>query len=178
MILNNKILKGERIYLRSMTSADASLVYASWLNDKEVNKFLATKSATVAELEEYISKKNSQSDALHLGIFLKDNDQHIGTVKLEPIDSVNKKATIAIMIGDKASWGKGFAKEAMKVLIDYALKELKIEEINLGVLLQNENAIKAYKKLGFQETRREMKSVKYPNGVFDQIWMSYKKISL
>lgn len=176
MILNNGILKGERVYLRALTKADATPVYASWLNDGDINKFLATKSATIPELEEYINKKNSQSDALFFGIFLNSNDQHIGTVKLEPIDIVNKKATIAIMIGDKVSWGKGFAKEAMRVLIDYAFRALKIEEINLGVLLQNENAIKVYKKLGFKEVRRELQSVKYPNGVFDQAWMVYKKI--
>ena len=162
--------------MRSMTEKDATLVYASWLNDLEVNKFLATKSATVVELLDYIDKKNKQTDALCLGIFLENSNQHIGTVKLEPIDRLNKKATIAIMIGDKDSWGKGFAIEAMQILIDYAFNDLKLEEINLGVLVQNINAIKVYNKLGFKEVRRELGSVKYPNGVFDQLWMVYKKI--
>jgi RimJ/RimL family protein N-acetyltransferase len=167
-----KTFIGTRIYLRPMTEADATERYASWLNDPEVNKFLATKSATVPELREYIAAKNAQAGTLFFGIFLQEDDMHIGTIKLEPIDRVNKKATIAIMIGDKQQWGKGIAKEAMSLLIDYCFSDLQFKEVNLGVLAQNEGAVRAYTKLGFKEVSREVGSVHFPNGIFDQITMT------
>ena len=166
-------LDGERIYLRPMTEADATPLYASWLNDPEVNKYLATKSATVEELREYVADKNAKDDALLLGIFLKDGDRHVGTSKLEPLEK--EKATIGVLIGEKSEWGKGYAGEAMRLLIDYCFKDLGLVEVTLGVLAQNEAAIKAYEKLGFKETGRQVGAVHYPNGVFDQVTMVLKK---
>ena len=168
-------LDGRRIYLRPMTEKDATDVYTSWLNDPEVNKYLTTKSATVEELREYIAKKNMQADTKLFGIFLKENSVHIGTVKLEPIDTPNKKATIGILIGDKNYWGKGYAGEAMQLLIKYCFENLHMEEVNLGVLAQNTAAMRAYEKLGFKEAKRELGVVHYPNGVFDQVTMVLKK---
>src|SRR3989344_5118547 len=160
---------GARIYLRQMTEADATERYVSWLNDPEVNRYLATKSATVPELRAYIASKNSQPDTLLFGIFLKEKDIHIGTIKLEPIDAVNKKATVAIMLGDKQQWGQGLAREALSLLIDYCFKDLQLAEVNLGVVAQNEAAVQTYVKLGFKEVQREIGAVHYPNGVFDQV---------
>jgi len=155
-----------------MTEEDATERYASWLNDPDVNTYLATKSTSMLELRAYIKSKNAQADTLLLGIFLHENDTHIGTVKLEPIDTLNKRATIAILIGEKQEWGKGLAGEAMSMLIEYCFSELHLNEVNLGVLAQNEHAIRSYTKLGFKETRREIGAVHYPNGVFDQVIMA------
>jgi RimJ/RimL family protein N-acetyltransferase len=170
MMLKEKII-GERVYLQSLNERDASDEYCGWLNDPEVNKFLATKSADKQGLSDYILKKNSQSDAIFLGIFLKESNKHIGTIKLEPIDLKTKKAVIAIMVGDKKSWGKGYGGEAMKILIDYAHKKMHIDTMELGVIGDNLAAINSYVKLGFAEVKRELKAVQYGENVYDQVTM-------
>jgi RimJ/RimL family protein N-acetyltransferase len=166
---------GERVYLKTLSLEHATKDYSNWLNDPEVNKFLATKSATIEELRSYITQKDNQKDALFFGIFIKENDKFIGTIKLEPINVENNKATIALMIGDKNYWGKGIAGEAIKLLIDYSFNELDLEEINLGVIGENKAAIRAYEKLGFKETKREPKAVKYDDILYDQVTMALKK---
>ncbi|MEK7655919.1 MAG: GNAT family N-acetyltransferase [Patescibacteria group bacterium] len=172
---NEKLyLNGNRIYLRTLTEQDATQRYASWLNDAEVNSFLATKSATVNELQEYIAKKNQQFDAILCGIFLKDNDLSIGTVKFEPIDLDSRRARIAVMIGDKTFWGQGFAGEAMELLMKYGFDKLRLTEIDLGVIDKNEAAIRTYHKLGFQEIKRDLKVVEYDGILYDQVWMEFK----
>ncbi|MFA6414391.1 MAG: GNAT family N-acetyltransferase [Candidatus Paceibacterota bacterium] len=163
---------GERVYVRPMSETDATSVYAAWLNDSEVNKYLATKSTTVEELKRYIATKNGQSDTLLFGMFLKEDNRHIGTIKLEPIDIANKRATIAIMLGDKREWGKGYGPESMRLLITHCFNELGLEEVNLGVLAQNVSAIKSYEKIGFKEVKREAGAITYPNGIFDQVTMT------
>lgn len=165
------ILRSSRLYLRMLSETDATATYAGWLNDPEVNRFLATKHATIPELQEYIRIKNSKDDTLLFGIFLNEGDKHIGTIKLEPIEPTQKRATIAIMIGDKDHWGKGLAMEAMQLLMDYSFKELGVREMHLGVIGQNTSAIKVYKKLGFIEVQRKLHSVQYGNEVFDQVEM-------
>lgn len=167
-------LDGERIYLRLMEISDATEEYCGWLKDPRVNRFLVTKSSAVDELRSYIIKKTGQPDILFLGIFLKDDGKHIGTIKLEPIDLTAKKAEIAMMIGDKNFWGKGLIGEAMRLLIGYAFKKLNLKEIELGVVSQNVSAIRAYEKMGFIETGRKL-GVKYGDENYDEIMMVLKR---
>lgn len=170
-----KTFEGDRLKLRTMEEGDATELYAGWLNDPEVNRYLGTKSATLQELREYIAEKDSQNDALFFGIFLKDDERHIGTIKLEPIELEKNRTTIAIMIGDKEYWGKGYGREAMQLLMDWCFDALDCREMNLGVIGMNTGAIRAYEKLGFKEVERKIGSVRYGDAVHDHVLMAFKR---
>ena len=170
MILT-ETLSGHRLYLRPLVAADATTVYAGWLNDPEVNKYLATKSATIPELLAYINKKNEQSDAIFLAIVVAEGNHWIGTIKLEPIDWKAKRATIAIMIGEKSYWGQALGPEAMQTLMTYGFNELHLKEIELGVRAQNESALRAYQKIGFKEVKRELHAIQNGDVWYDQVTM-------
>jgi RimJ/RimL family protein N-acetyltransferase len=176
--IKEKII-GNQIYLRHLTLDDASSEYRNWLNDKEVNRYLDNKyrngaRATIKELKEYIGERNKDQNCLLLGIFYKKNKKHIGNIKLAPIEPDGKKATIGVLIGDKDYWGMGIATEAIKLLIDYAHKELNILEFNLGVLPQNKPAIRVYEKNGFKSDHIKRKSVRYGNKLYDNLIMVLK----
>ena len=166
---------GERLSLRTMTNANATETYAAWINDPEINQYLETKSATVEELADYIAQKDAKNDTLFFGIFLKSEGTHIGTIKLEPIELDKKKATIAIMIGDKEQWGKGYAGESMQLLINWCFTELGCEKVELGAIAKNTAAIHAYEKLGFQEVRREIGAIQYGDEIHDHVLMEVKR---
>ena len=53
------------------------------------------------------------------------------------------------MMGDSDEWGKGYAKEASEIIIDYCFRELRIRKITLGVVEDNSAALNLYRKLGF-----------------------------
>lgn len=142
-------IKGRRIYLRMLTEEDATDRYARWLNDPEVHRFLDTKKATIAELQEYIANKNENPNALLCGIFL-NSGEYIGTIKLEPVDSPNGESAIAVMVGEKRYWGGGYGSEAMRLLIGYAVDTLGISAVYLGVSSENRKAVLAYEMLGFR----------------------------
>ena len=143
-------IEDKRIYLKTLTEENASEKYCSWINDPSVHEYLESKKKTVEELKQYIKLRYNDPNCLFLGIFLKSNSSHIGNIKLEPIDFKNKEATLGILIGDKKFWNQGFATEALKLVVDYAFKELKLDEVNLGVYKENIGAIKVYKKTGFK----------------------------
>ncbi|MDO8594534.1 MAG: GNAT family N-acetyltransferase [bacterium] len=168
-------LAGSRAYLRALDVDDATNDYSRWLSDPSVNRFLATKSATVPELKQYITTKNQEDDTVLLGIFLKESDAMFGTVKLEDIDYAKCTADIAIMLGDRNHSGKGLGGEAMRILIDYAFSDLCLSEITLGVVVQNVGAVRAYEKLGFTETGRKLGVVEYGGKVYDQMTMRLQK---
>ena len=148
------IVTSDSIYFRQLGTKDATARYCSWLNNPQVNKFLDTKKATVASLRQYIKDKNSKPDCIFLGIFDKTNHLHIGNIKLEPIDFVAKKAIVGILIGDKDYWGRGVGTKAMRLVIKYAFKDLKLNQLELNVKMGHQAAIKLYQKVGFAVTSK------------------------
>lgn len=161
MMMNKEIkIEGQRIYLKTLKEINATEEYCSWINDKSVNKYLDTKSTTVKELREYIKIRSNDPNCLFLGIFLKNNNIHIGNIKLEPIDFKKKTGTLGILIGVRNFWNKGFGTEALNFLINYAFNSLNLERISLGVYKDNISAIKAYEKSGFKLYKENKKGYK------------------
>ena len=154
-------IEGDRIYLRTLEREDASSEYASWLNDPMVNQYLETRSITLEKLRAYIEEKDQSPSVLFFGIFWKENGKHIGNVKLEPIDFEKGCATMGILIGDKDYWGWGVGTETTNLVTDYALKNLSLREVNLGVMADNTAAIRVYEKCGYTIDHVEKKSIKH-----------------
>lgn len=164
-------IRGERIFLRPLREPDASATYAQWLNDEEVNRYLETRSVTLAELRTYIEEKHRNPQALLLGIFWSEDGSHIGNVKLEPIDFQEGDAVIGILIGDKRHWGKGVATETVDVVCTLAFDILKLQSLTLGVIPENAPAIRVYEKCGFHTVRTERDALNHDGVLHDRIVM-------
>ena len=162
---------GTTIYLRELTENDASEAYCEWLNDPIVNKYLETRETTIEDLKQYIRSKKENPNCLFFGVFLKENDKHIGNVKLEPIDYKEKTSYFGMLIGEKEQWGKGLGTEATRLAVDYAFNVLHLKEIMLGVIAENKAAIRVYEKTGFQIKRVNKKKIKHGSKLYDQIIM-------
>jgi len=172
--LEEKIV-GDRIYLRLLTENDASKDYCRWLNDPEVNQYLETHQATIGSLKKYIKERTGDKNCFFMGIFDKENNKHIGNIKLEPIDWKKKSAVTGILIGDKSYWGKGIGTEATKLMVNYGFNKLGLNEIELGVLSENKAAIKVYEKVGFVIDHIEEKAKKHVDIFYDMIVMKIFK---
>ena len=170
-------INGERIYLRPVKVADARMEYVRWLNDPEVNQFLEIRFVrhTLPALKKYIAKVLKNPDTIFLAIILKDGYKHIGNIKLGPIDKNHKLAEIGIMIGDKNSWGNGYATDAIKLLTDYAFNELKLHKIIAGAYENNIGSVKAFLKLGFCEEGRRKKHFLYNGKWIDDVLLAKKR---
>ena len=156
-------LPGDGFVLRPLTEKDASESYVKWLNDPQTTRFLsvASGSATIQSVRDYIASHLNRSDSLLLGIFVQPAMLHVGNVKLEPITFEYGRACIGMMIGEEAFRGQGLGGKVLKVLLDYAFCEMKLNRVELGVTADNGAAIKCYEKVGFikegvlrQATRR------------------------
>lgn len=171
-----KKIDGEKIYLNILSEKDASQEYCDWLNDEVVNKYLETRQSNMESLRQYISNKFEADDCLFFGIFWKENNKHIGNIKLEPIDFATKKATLGILIGDKNFWGKGLGTEAVNLVTNYAFNELEIDEVNLGVLSDNKPAVKMYEKCGFTTFKVDKEYMNHNGVLYDQVWMKKMRV--
>lgn len=141
----------KRLILKSVVISDCTEQYLSWLNDYEVNKYLESgfQSYNIKDLKDFVIRYQSNNHALFLAIRLIGVNKHIGNVKIDKINYNHWTGEYGILMGDKSEWGKGYAKEASLVIINYAFEHLRLQKINLGVIENNIVAIKLYEKMGF-----------------------------
>ncbi|OHB19563.1 MAG: hypothetical protein A2854_00780 [Parcubacteria group bacterium RIFCSPHIGHO2_01_FULL_56_18] len=167
-------LNGERVTLRTLHPEDTSEEHASWLNDPIINRYLETRSTTLPELREYIAKKFESADALLLGIFWKETGEHIGNIKLEPIDLKEKTAMLGLLIGAKKYWGQGIGTESTALVTNFAFQNLELGEIRLGVIADNKPAIRVYEKCGFVIDHIEKDGINHDGVLHDKVHMIKK----
>ncbi len=166
---------GQRIYLRKLGAADATEEYAGWLNDPDANNFLETRKTTLPELRDYIKQQNDNRASALLGVFDRENDVHIGNVKLEPIDWEKKRAVFGILIGNKQYWRQGIGTEATKLAVEYAFRILGLEEVELGVIPENLRARRTFERAGFKYVTTIPKVLNHDGVLYDKIVMAVKK---
>jgi RimJ/RimL family protein N-acetyltransferase len=159
----------DRLKLVPLGLEHASIDYVSWMNDPEVNKYLESGGDyTIEKLHDFLCQVEIDN-ILFWAIHTIENNQHIGNIKINPINLKHKYAEYGIMMGDKSEWGKGYAKEATIKIIDYCFNsELNLRKVNLGVYAKNIAAIELYKKIGFTQEGRFSKHVITTDG-FDDI---------
>lgn len=151
-----KALETERLSLRTLTAADITDTYIGWLNDPEINAFLEVRlsTQTLDSTRAFVASLNDSSDSLMLGIFLKKDGGHIGNIKLGPVDPYHRRGDIGLFIGKRDCWGMGIATEAIRVLSEHGLGEMKLHKICAGCYAENTGSVRAFLKAGFVEEGR------------------------
>lgn len=148
----DKPLTTDRLVLRTMSAADASVAYLSWMRDPEVYRFLESRFSvpeTTQDLVGFIESVNASPDSLLLGIFLREDGRHIGNIKIGPVVERHERSEIGYLIGDRAAWGKGYATEVIREVCRYGFEELNLAKITAGVYETNKGSAKALLNAGF-----------------------------
>ena len=144
------VLESQRLILKPLSMEHCSQDYVNWLNDIDVYRYLETGGNYTLEMLKQYLKEVQSKDIYFWAIHLKENDLHIGNIKIDPINLRHGIAEYGIMMGKKTEWGKGFAKEATLLVIGFCFTTLKLRKVNLGVVAKNSSAINLYKKIGFE----------------------------
>ncbi len=145
-------LVGVRIYLREVRPSDVSDTYYRWMNDPEITQYLESRfyPSSIEALQEYVRNFLGNKDNIFLAIVLKENHKHIGNIKMRPIDWFHRLADIGVMLGEKDSWGKGYASEAITLLAEHAFLTLHLHKLTAGCYKPNEGSLRAFEKAGFE----------------------------
>lgn len=164
---------GTQIYLRPLAREDLNERYLSWLNDPEVTRYLETGifPSTKERLEIFYDQISRSSDQVILAIVDKNTDQHIGNVKLGPINWVHRKATFGILIGEKEFWGKKIGTEVTQLMVEFGFFGLNLRRIDLGVYAEHEAAVRAYERVGFRLEGRFREALFHEGQYKDHLWM-------
>lgn len=167
-------LSSERLFYRPLDLSHCTDEYVSWLNNPEVYRFLETGgNYTLPDLHGYLKAVVENKNMLFWAIHLKDNNKHIGNIKIDPVNKRHGLGEYGIMMGDSAEWGKGYAKEASKTVIDFCFNELNLRKITLGVVERNVAALRLYEGLGF-----EIEGVYKKHGLYEGEYMNMIRMAL
>ena len=165
-----KKMIGENIYLSPINKEDYEK-FTEWLNDFDTTDYIGRSCFNITiEGEKEFLDKNSKGQMKFMIVRLED-DIAIGTISLNSICNINRRATLGIFIGDKSGRNKGYGTEAIRLILDYGFNYLNLNNIKLDVLEFNQRALACYKKCGFKEYGRRRKA-EFVNGkYYDRIEM-------
>ncbi|NBW34975.1 MAG: N-acetyltransferase [Cytophagia bacterium] len=167
------ILESERLICKKLSLEHCSDQYVSWLNDQEVYRYLETGgNYNIELLREYLTSVQANEKILFWAIHLKSNQQHIGNIKIDPVNTRHGLGEYGILMGERSQWGKGYAKEASILVVNYCFNTLKLRKITLGVVDKNTAAVTLYKSLGFEIEGVYKKHGLYENEYHDIIRMA------
>lgn len=171
------------IELRRLHIDDAELI-SEWLNDKENIKYMSTVVRCKNHSKESIERNIKHSDPTYeqeFIIILKDSKRPVGYCGIDGLDLYDKTGEIFFLLGDKTQQGKGFGKKSVRLLLDYAFKEMGLNNILGTATVENKSSIIVMEKAGFKRIgiRREYN---YIDGEFmdevmlDMIYKDYKEL--
>ncbi len=147
-------LTGTLIKLRIHKASDADAIYKH-IRDKEIQKYTLNipfpyTKANAVDFIKQATKNRKLKSAYEFAITNLDNDEVIGGISLMNLDWKNKNAELGYWLAKKYR-NKGYITEAIKLILEFAFKELKLNRISARLWEKNLASIKVLKKNKFKK---------------------------
>lgn len=139
-------LESGKILLRDFTVSDIENKIR-WINNPENNAYLHYD--IPLEYDKTLNWFENKNNDIRCDFVVEYDGVPVGLIGLLNIDRVNRKAEYYICIGETSYKGRGIAKVATRLLIEYGFEELKLNKIYLNVDAENVVACGLYEKSGF-----------------------------
>ena len=166
-----KELQTERLILRKINEDDASMLFNNIYNNYEWYKFYYQQPFNnFEEYQQLVFKYKdlyAQGNYFRWGIVEKVSGKMIGLVQLYNKDNLNSNCKIGYIIGYQYN-KKGYVKEAVKEIIDFAFNILEYHRIEADIVEENIDSIKLAESLGMQFESTKHESYKLANKYYNQ----------
>ncbi len=116
-------------------------------------------------MEEYYNAACQNKSLILLGIFDNISGKHIGNISFSEINWINRRASIAYLLGDVAFSGKGYVTEAVLMMMYYGFNRLNFNRIHAGVSAMHLASRKICEKVGLKEEGCQRQAL-FRNGEF------------
>ena len=97
-------------------------------------------------------KADSRRNDRRLYGVIADGKEFIGLTEL--YDIRDGSATLGIIIGERAYWGRGYGTETVRRVLDIAFNEVGLDSVRLSTFEDNLRAQASFRKAGFRELQR------------------------
>ena len=143
-------LKGEKITLRSVKRSDLEF-FKNWRNSHEIwNNNTQFVLLNMEHQNSWFESLNDPKAKKKMFTIINKTKTPIGICGLIQIDSENKNAKVAIIIGRTELHSHGIGTESLDLLLTYGFERLKIHRIEAEVLEFNKKSKNFFQKSGFK----------------------------
>lgn len=168
------LFTGRLVHLTAEDPESLAKSYSQWGRDTEFSRLLdSAPPFTFSEKKwkEWMEKDLEKSNDYVFSIRSIDGEQLLGFVALFDLHWQHGDTMVAIALGEREYWGKGYGTEAMMLMLGYVFKELNLRRVSLIVFEYNPRAIRSYLKAGFIEEGRIRGAMLREGKRWDFIWM-------
>lgn len=164
------MLTGKHIKLRALEPSDLETLY-SWENNTHIWKVSQTMTPFSKHvLTQYLA--NAHQDiytSKQLRLMIQKDEKDIGTIELFDFEPTHLRAGVGIWIADESEREKGFAKEALQLLVNYAFEQLQLKQVYCNISSNNKASINLFSGLDFMLVGVKKKWNKTQEGWQDEL---------
>ncbi|RKE95053.1 GNAT family N-acetyltransferase [Ichthyenterobacterium magnum] len=160
-------LKGEHIYLRALEPEDLNFIH-----DIENDESIWEISSTITPYSKFLIKQyldNAHKDIYEvkqLRLVICDYDNVVlGLIDIFDFDAKNNRAGVGVLIKDNSNRQRGYAKEALSLLIAYSTTHLGLHQLYCNISEDNVASLKLFEGQGFYKIGLK-KDWNYVNGSY------------
>ena len=162
------MLKGEKVLLRPMKRDDIARQH-EFDQDPELYGLDSTyPRVSPLERAQAFYESRAKDDENIAPFAIEAEGEYIGYCSLMDLQNRHGNLELGIMIGDRAYWGRGYGRDAVRLLLDYGFRYLGARRIGLTTHAKNERAIRC----GFVEEGRPRKATWIEGEYTDLVEMS------
>jgi len=167
------MLRGKKIYMKPLEISDAESNLRLQLDNRQFfETYSMTRGSEYYTIDNQLKQINSHienrktDDSYHFGIFRFEDDELVGTINLFQVVRGDSQSAFIGYFLDKKNNGKGYATEAVNLIVSFGFNEIDLHRIEAGVMPHNLASIRVLEKAGFRKEGIAIKNVRI-NGIWE-----------
>ena len=148
------MLKGEKVILRGVTREDLSR-FCEFSSDVEfavLEGDVPWAPPSLARMQtRFDDDLRREASESRVEFAIEADGKLIGGISLRDINPTSGTAELGVGIGDREYWGRGYGRDAVRVILRYAFIMRNLNRVWLQTGSLNERAIRCYRACGFVE---------------------------
>ncbi len=167
-----KTLNGESVTLRPPRESDVKLAYA-WDRDPELAAWNGRSPISLslsAARRDYLTRWEDPSVKTFI---IEAEEGPVGMATL--YDFRNEGCELGIKIGPESSRGRGYASEAVDLLVDFAFEDLGLKLVRGSTLAHNQRMQHVFEKCGFEEVGDGSIISRYDNRRYTELFYERRR---